>query len=45
MTALIIINMFITFFALCGIAAIDNKLDRILETQDIINAIKKANKR
>lgn len=45
MIVLIIINMFLTFFALCGIAAIDNKLDRILNNQDIINVIKKANKR
>lgn len=44
MTALIIINMFLTFFALCGITAIDNKLDRILNNQDIINVIKKAKK-
>lgn len=42
MIFLIIINMILTFFCLCGLAAVDNKLNKIIDNQDIIKCIKKS---
>ena len=44
MTILIVINMILTFFCLCGIAALDIKLDKIIDNQDIIKCIEKNKK-
>ncbi len=41
MIILIIINIIITFFCLCGLVAVDNKLNRIIDNQDIIGCINK----
>ncbi len=41
MRVLIIINILLTFFCLCEIAALDNKLNRIIDNQDILKCVKK----
>lgn len=41
MIGLLIIIALLIFFNMCGLAAIDKKLDRIIDNQDIIKCIKK----